>query len=88
MPQLGPHVDAGVVRRFCTRAEELGYASLWVQEHLFYPHANTSGYAGRADTAVHPAYRSVFGPFELMAYAAAVTDRITIGSCILVAGYQ
>ncbi len=88
LPQLGQHVTADAVRQFCVRAEELGYASVWVQEHLFYPHANTSGYAGRESTEVHPAYRSVFGPFELMAYAAAVTERITIGSSILVAGYH
>ena len=37
LPQLGPHVTPAVVRSFCKRAEELGYASLWVQEHLFYP---------------------------------------------------
>ncbi len=88
MPQLGPHVTTEALRRFCTRAEALGYASLWVQEHLFYPHQNASGYAGRDSTAVHPAYRSVWGPFELMAYAAAVTERIGIGSSVLVAGYH
>ena len=88
LPQLGPHVTTAALRSFCARAEELGYASLWVQEHLFYPHANSSGYAGRTDTAVNPAYRSIWGPFELMAYAAALTERIVIGSSILVAGYH
>ena len=88
MPQLGPHVDGATVQRFCRRAEELGYASLWAQEHLFYPTGNTSGYAGRQDTSVHPAYKSILGPTELLAFAAATTERLMIGSSVLVAGYH
>ena len=88
LPQLGEHVDAAAVRTFCARAEELGYSSLWVQEHLFYPHDNSSGYAGRASTVVHPSYRSVLAALELMAFAAACTSRVTIGSSILVGGYH
>jgi probable F420-dependent oxidoreductase len=88
LPQLGPHVTRSSVTRFCRRAEELGYASLWVQEHLFYPVGNTSGYAGRQDTTVHPAYRSILGATELLAFVAACTERVTIGSSVLVAGYH
>ncbi|MEU3474140.1 MULTISPECIES: TIGR03619 family F420-dependent LLM class oxidoreductase [Nocardiaceae] len=88
LPQLGEHVDAGAVRAFATSAEELGFSSLWVQEHLFYPEENESIYGGRHTTSVHPAYRSVLGATELMAFAAACTRTITIGSSILVAGYH
>jgi probable F420-dependent oxidoreductase len=88
LPQLGDHVDAGAIREFATSAEELGFASLWVQEHLFYPEQNRSQYGARHTTTVHPAYRSVLGATELMAYVAACTDRALIGSSILVAGYH
>jgi probable F420-dependent oxidoreductase len=88
LPQLGPHVTPTVIRRFCRRAEELGFASLWVQEHLFYPTANTSGYAGRESTAVHPAYQCVLGATELLGFVAACTERIMIGTSVLVAGYH
>jgi probable F420-dependent oxidoreductase len=88
LPQLGPHVTPAVVKRFCARAEELGYASLWVQEHLFYPTANTSGYAGRESTSVHPHYKSILGATELLAYVAACTERAMIGSSVFVAGYH
>ena len=40
LPQLGEHVDATAVRDFAVAAEELGFSSLWVQEHLFYPEQN------------------------------------------------
>lgn len=88
LPQLGPHVSAETVRTFAVRAEELGFVSLWAQEHLFYPTANASGYAGRQDTSVHSAYESILGATELLAYVAACTERVTIGSSILVAGYH
>lgn len=88
LPQLGPHVTPAVIRRFCARAEELGYASLWVQEHLFYPTANTSGYAGRESTSVHPHYKSMLGATELLGYVAACTERAMIGSSVFVAGYH
>ena len=88
LPQLGPHVTPAVVRRFCARAEELGYASLWVQEHLFYPTANASGYAGRESTSVHPHYKSMLGATELLGYVAACTERAMIGSSVFVGGYH
>ncbi|MBY6411574.1 TIGR03619 family F420-dependent LLM class oxidoreductase [Rhodococcus sp. BP-252] len=88
LPQLGEHVDTVAVREFAVAAEELGFASLWVQEHLFYPEANESVYGGRHTTSVHPAYRSVFGATELMAFVAACTRTVSIGSSILVAGYH
>ncbi|MFN3599941.1 MAG: TIGR03619 family F420-dependent LLM class oxidoreductase [Dietzia sp.] len=88
LPQLGDHVDAVAVRDFARNAEQLGFAGLWAQEHLFYPEQNESVYGGRHTTSVHPAYRSVLGATELMAYVAAVTDRVLVGSSILVAGYH
>lgn len=88
LPQLGEHVDVAAVRDFAVAAEELGFTGLWAQEHLFYSEKNSSVYGGRHTTSVHPAYRSVLGATELMAFAAACTDRTLIGSSILVAGYH
>ncbi|MET3862608.1 putative F420-dependent oxidoreductase [Dietzia sp. 2505] len=88
LPQLGEHVDAAAVCDFARNAEQLGFAGLWAQEHLFYPEQNESVYGGRHTTSVHPAYRSVLGATELMAYTAAVTDSVLVGSSILVAGYH
>ena len=88
LPQLGEHVDVAAVRDFAVAAEELGFTGLWAQEHLFYSEQNSSVYGGRHTTSVHPAYRSVLGATELMAFAAACTERALIGSSILVAGYH
>jgi probable F420-dependent oxidoreductase len=88
LPQLGPHVDARAVRGFATRAEELGFGHLFVQQHLFFPHEVESGYSARPGLAVPEAYRSVLQPMELLAAVAGWTSEILIGTSILVAGYH
>lgn len=86
LPQLGDHVTLDVVRGFCTRAEELGYSSLWVQDHFLWPLNPVRGYAGRAGAPVPPQYKSVLAPTELLTAAAAWTSRVRLGTSILVAG--
>ena len=45
LPQLGEHVTRDAVREFCRRADALGFASLWVQEHIFFALEPTAPYA-------------------------------------------
>jgi len=86
LPQLGGHVTRDGLRGFCEQAEELGYGSLWVQEHLFYPYHPVSGYSARPGLAVPEAYRSVLGALETLTAAAAWTTQPVVGTSILVAG--
>ncbi len=86
LPQLGGHVTRDGLRRFCERAEDAGFGSLWVQEHLFYPHHPVSGYSARPGLAVPDAYRSVLSPLETLAAVAAWTSEAIVGTSILVAG--
>ncbi len=88
LPQLGPHVDARAVRGFAESAEELGFGSLFVQQHLFFPHDVKSGYSARPGLAVPEPYRSVLQPMELLAAVVGWTSDITVGTSILVAGYH
>jgi probable F420-dependent oxidoreductase len=86
LPQLGGRVTRDGLRGFCERAEELGFGSLWVQEHLFYPHDPVSGYSARPGLPVPEAYRSVLAALETLTAAAAWTTRPVVGTSILVAG--
>jgi probable F420-dependent oxidoreductase len=88
LPQLGPHVTRDAVRGFCEAAERLGFASLWVQEHLFFALNPSAPYAARPGMPVPEAYRTTFAATELLMAAAAWTERITIGTSILVGGYH
>ena len=86
LPQLGGHVSRDGLRGFCEQSEELGFGSLWVQEHIFYPLNPVSGYSARPGLKVPDAYRSVLGALETLTAAAAWTTRVTVGTSILVAG--
>jgi probable F420-dependent oxidoreductase len=86
LPQLGEHVTPDTVRQFCLRAEELGYSSLWVQDHFMWPLNPVRGYAGRAGAPVPKQYQSVLAPTELLTAAACWTSRVRLGTSILVAG--
>ena len=68
IPQVfsdGP-VDMGLVRQWSTRAEGLGYQSLWVQEGVL------------GDVAV-------LEPLSLLSYVSAVTDKVRLGTSVMVA---
>ena len=67
-------------------SEELGFDSLWVQEHLFYVLDPVSGYSARPGLKVPDPYRSVLGALETLAAAAAWTTQPWLGTSILVAG--
>ena len=59
-------IDVDLVRRFATRAEELGYHSLWVQERII---GNTAA----------------LEPIGLLNYLAALTDKIKLGTSMVIA---
>ena len=86
LPQLGGHVTRAGLRGFCEQSEELGFGSLWVQEHLFYVLDPVSGYSARPGLKVPDPYRSVLGALETLTAAAAWTTRPWLGTSILVAG--
>jgi probable F420-dependent oxidoreductase len=88
VPQLGEHVTRGALRAFCESAEELGFASLWVQEHLYFPLEPSAPYAARPGMPVPDAYRTTFAATETLMAAAAWTERVLLGTGILVGGYH
>jgi probable F420-dependent oxidoreductase len=88
LPQLGGHVTRAALRSFVESAEELGFASLWVQEHLFFPHEPISGYSARPGLAIPQAYRTTLSALETLTAAAAWTSRVEVGTSVLVAGYH
>jgi probable F420-dependent oxidoreductase len=88
LPQLGEHVTTAALRGFCDEAERLGFASLWVQEHLFFALEPQAPYAARPGMPVPEAYRTTYAPLEVLSMAAAWTERVALGTGILVGGYH
>lgn len=86
LPQLGEGITADVAREFSQRAEQLGWGSLWVQDHFMWPLEPRRGYGGRTGAPIPPQYRSVLAPIPLLTAVATWTESVTIGTSVLVAG--
>lgn len=86
LPQLGEHVTLDALRTFSTRAEELGYTSLWVQDHFLYPLEPRRGYGGRPNAPIPKQYQSALAPTELLTAAALWTSTMKLGTSVLVGG--
>jgi probable F420-dependent oxidoreductase len=72
LPQYGRVASGEAVARAARHAEELGFADVWVSDHI-----------------VHPAEQSypspfLLDPFATLTWAAAVTDRVRVGTSVLV----
>lgn len=85
LPQTGRHVTPEAIVRFAGEAERMGYASLWAFERLLRPLAPHSTYGGGTDGLMPAHYASVLDPFETLAFAAAHTARVALGTSCVVA---
>jgi probable F420-dependent oxidoreductase len=68
------------VNFFVTRAEELGYESIWMPEHVAFPTSFQSRYPYSPDGK----YLDCPEPLSVLNYAAALTKRIMLGTVIVI----
>jgi probable F420-dependent oxidoreductase len=73
LPQFGRAVETGGIERAASTAEELGFDDAWVSDHLIVP-------ADQSYPSPH-----LYDPLMALAFAAAVTERIGLGTSVLVA---
>ena len=73
LPQAGPAASGEAMHRVAVLAERLGYADVWLSDHLVVP------------TGVdYPPSAYVYEPLVAMAWVAAATNRVRIGTTVLV----
>ncbi len=72
-PVSGTWATTENIRRVATRADELGYHSLWTFQRLLSP----------VDGSWGESYRSVLDPVATLGFLAAVTNRIRVGVAVL-----
>jgi probable F420-dependent oxidoreductase len=72
LPQYGRVASGEAVARAARHAEDLGFADVWVSDHVVHPAEQT--------------YPSAFllDPFATLSWAAAVTSRVRLGTSVLV----
>lgn len=88
LPQMKQfHLGRDIVR-VARAAEETGYDSLWVFERTLFPTPATQGLYNVPGLAWPEAYRGVADPLVTLAMAAAVTERVRLGTSVLVAPFH
>src|SRR5262245_33478189 len=66
-----------IIRDTAVRAEALGYASVWVSDHVVVPHANVVNFG-----------ETVFDPLVTLGVIAGATRRVQLGTTVLIVPYR
>src|SRR3989449_6766636 len=66
-----------IIRGAAVRAEQLGYDSVWVSDHVVVPHANIVNFG-----------ETVFAPLVTLAVVAGATRRVRLGTTVLIVPYR
>jgi probable F420-dependent oxidoreductase len=66
-----------VIRGTAVRAEQLGYDSVWVSDHVVVPHANVLNFG-----------ETIFDPLVTLAVVAGATSRVQLGTTVLIVPYR
>ena len=78
LPVSGSWATPRNVVEIAKRADELGYSTLWTFQRLLYP----------SGTGLSSVYASVLDPVTVLGFAAAVTERIRLGTAIVNLPFQ
>jgi probable F420-dependent oxidoreductase len=72
LPQYGRVAGPDAITRAAVRAEQLGFSDVWVSDHVIHPAAQT-----------YPS-PNLYEPLLTLAWAAAATSRVGLGTSVLV----
>jgi len=84
LPHIGTAMSPAAVVQAAQRAEAPGYDNLWVIERLLYPTNPRSKYPVTPDGSLPKMYARALSPLETLSYIAAHTERIGLGTGVLV----
>ena len=82
LPHVGPFATPEAINGVARKAEELGYHSLWVSDHIITPRKIDSPYPG-GRYRVQPDW-PFLEPVSTLLFAAAVNKRVRLGTSVLV----
>jgi probable F420-dependent oxidoreductase len=90
LPQMREYNIGRDIPLVAKAAEDTGYHSVYVYERTLFPVDQTGGHGvyGVPDLAWPAHYRDVAEPIVSLTLAAAATERVKVGTSVLVAGYH
>src|SRR4029450_11539379 len=75
--RYGKRVDIERIRGVARSAEELGFASVWVTDHLFVPRSMAIIYRD-----------NMLEPLTVLSHLAAVVSRVRLGTSVIILPYR
>jgi probable F420-dependent oxidoreductase len=89
LPHLGRQATRQALIEFARHAEELGFHSGWVSDHVAWPRQIESRYPYTADGSFAPPTDMPWvDPIGTMFFVAACTERLRLGTSVLILGYR
>src|SRR5215469_2957334 len=79
---IGPTTEPKLLRVVATTAERLGFATLWTPEHVVLVNQYASKYPYSSGEFPAPPNIPISDPFTTLAYAAACTSTIRLGTAM------
>ncbi len=76
IPSVRPLARPDVIRRSIVQAEQFGYDSIWVIDHVIAPRPNAAQFG------------LLYDPLVVLSLAAGLTDRVLLGISVLVVPYR
>jgi len=89
LPHAGHAAHVAGIRDVALAAERLGFASVWVGDHILFPGKQRSRYPYREIPAYPvPADRSFLESFTTLAFVAGITERVNLGVSVCIVPYR
>ncbi len=82
LPSIGPLAGPDALAQVASRAEELGFDSLWTTERLLVPLEPSAPYPA-ADGRIPEVYKTTLDPLHSLTFVAGQTSRIGLGVSVL-----
>ena len=81
IPHYGRPIDAEGLTEMAIKAEDMGFDSVWVTDHIIVPHVVP-------DRPNIPYRQDMLEPMALLTHLGAVTKRVNIGTSVVILHYR
>ena len=90
LPQLGRQATRANLKKLAVRADELGFHSGWVSDHVAWPTGALESKYPYTDDGAFPAGADMswLDPLGSLFFVAAVTEQLRLGVTVLILGYR
>lgn len=84
LPQVGALCESAVIAKVVQHAEELGFASGWVNDRMLWPTSPKAPYPASADGSLPEVWQRNLDALDVLTFAAAHSTKLRLGTSVLI----